>query len=188
MTRDRDVELLAGVALFQGLDDEALGLLAFAAERLAFCAGEAIARRGESAEAAYVIISGRVKQPGVHGFGEEDVFLGPGDMLGELAMMSHGVSERTYIALEETIVMEFTRDALHALMRRHPEIGLHLSAQLARRLHELAQSMRMAEQRRLRRRQIEWQMQHPPRLGILARLRAAGLMSTQTRTGYSTIR
>ena len=176
---DSDVDLLAGVRLFDGLDRGALELLAFGSERLAFRTGEDIARRGESADAAYLIISGLVKQPGAHGLGERDTFLGPGEMIGELAMMSLTVSECTYIAMEETIVLEFTRDALHRLMRRYPEIGLHLSAQLARRLTEVANAMRVAEQERLRRRRAQWELQKPVRFGILARLHAVTSFSRQ---------
>lgn len=154
MQLDRDVMLMAQIPLFEGLSEEQLEILAFSTDRQVFCKGDRLTTQGQAGEAAFLLTDGAVKRFGIEALGIPDQYLFDGSLIGELAMMVEIVHDRSHIALEDCTVMAFTREGLHRIMRRYPEIGLHLSSKLAQRLAEIARLMRAVERENQRRRVI----------------------------------
>ena len=154
MQLDRDVALMAQVPLFEGLSRDQLEILAFSTDRQVFLKGDRLTTKGASGRSGFLLTDGAAKRPGIGSMGMPDQYLFDGSLIGELAMMVEIVHDRSHIALEETTVMEFNRNGLHRIMRRYPEIGLHLSSQLAQRLSAMAKLMRQVERENQRRREI----------------------------------
>ena len=66
--------------------------------------------------------------------GEERVLrtLGPGDLLGEVALFRDAPHSATAVALEPVTMLAIPRDRLEEMVRSHPDLALALIRQLAR--------------------------------------------------------
>ena len=66
--------------------------------------------------------------------GEECVLrtLGPGDLLGEIALFRDAPHSATAVAIEPVTVLAIPRDRLEEMVRSHPDLALALIRQLAR--------------------------------------------------------
>jgi serine/threonine-protein kinase len=77
--------------------------------RATFAAGEAILREGETGDAAYIIVDGRCDVSKSTPAGDEVIkTIGPGDVFGEMALLSPGPRTATIVATEETTVLVVT--------------------------------------------------------------------------------
>ncbi len=95
---------LRGVALFAGLDDASLAELAAIARPFTAAAGTELFQQGDDADALYVLGAGRVRVSARVG-GDEEVRvaeLGPGDVLGEMALIDGGPRSASAVCEEAT--------------------------------------------------------------------------------------
>jgi CRP/FNR family cyclic AMP-dependent transcriptional regulator len=101
-----------------------------------FEAGAILFREGDAGEALYVIQVGRVRLTklidGQHTILAE---LGPGDFLGELAMMAGRPQNTSARALEATRCLVIDGSALEELVAASPEVAVRLVQELGRRLY-----------------------------------------------------
>jgi CRP-like cAMP-binding protein len=76
--------------LFRALNDEELSQLIAATEEKRFSPGERIVRRGEKADSMYILREGSVRVPIFDKSGKQEhtVWLGPGDIFGEMAVVT----------------------------------------------------------------------------------------------------
>ena len=95
MNRDT-LDLLSQVPLLAELDAEALGALVAQASVRSYRASTVIIEKGDEASALYVVLSGRVRVFSADDRGKEYVLneLGPGDYLGELALIDDAPARR----------------------------------------------------------------------------------------------
>ena len=95
-------------------------------ETVRIAAGEWLFREGEPADTAYLVRSGRLEV--VAERPREIVIrqLKRGTVVGELALLSHGVRSASVRASRDSEVAELSRDRFEALMRDEPEFGLAL--------------------------------------------------------------
>ena len=128
-------DALAGCALFAGLPEDALALLAATAHRQAFAPGEAVVREGEASRALYVVASGEAAV--VHG-GHEVARVGKGDVFGEMAFLSGAPRAATVRAGSALAVVEVDSHALGALLVERRELAEELANRMAERQQELA--------------------------------------------------
>jgi CRP-like cAMP-binding protein len=91
---------LGACPLFAGLGGEEVGRFERACRRVAYARGEAIVRQGQPAHGAFVIESGSVEVvTALPGGGETVVAqLGPGSVLGEMALLDRGVRSASVLA------------------------------------------------------------------------------------------
>jgi CRP-like cAMP-binding protein len=132
------------VPLFAGLEVPTLGELM---SWLELEAGQTLTRQGESADALYIVVSGRVaaiaRLPG----GRETVLaeLGPRDVFGELALLDGGVRTAGVRALEPTLLLSLSAaDFRGVVLSRDPG-----ARELRRRIVALACSRLGARHRAL---------------------------------------
>ncbi|MDQ7819230.1 MAG: Crp/Fnr family transcriptional regulator [Armatimonadota bacterium] len=131
---------LRQVDLFAGVDEAELRRLGERATLREFGRGSVILHPDEPQERVYVIKEGRVKISRYSPDGREQILalLGPGDIFGELALV--GEAEPVHAeAFEHTLLCALSRDDMAALLRRHPELMLHV-------LRTLADRLRVAEE------------------------------------------
>jgi voltage-gated potassium channel len=81
-------------------------------------------RRGEAAEAMYFIDDGQLEVQAGHA----SVTLGPGDFVGEQALLEGGPRQITAITLTECRLLELDADDLHRLLAGNPEMRNRLVA------------------------------------------------------------
>jgi small-conductance mechanosensitive channel/CRP-like cAMP-binding protein len=128
-------DALAACALFAGLPEDALSLLAATARRQTFAPGEAVVREGEASRALYVVASGEAAV--VHG-GHEVARVGKGEVFGEMAFLSGAPRAATVRAGSALAVVEVDSHALGALLVERRELAEELANRMAERQQELA--------------------------------------------------
>lgn len=116
-----------------------------------FAAGEVILREGEPGQTAYIISKGRVEVfKLIHGRRQPLAEMGPGEIFGEAAIFTERGRTATVHTLEETTVVEVSRESLDEELAGTVVMG-NLVRVLARRFHELD-----AQARTLRERVEDW--------------------------------
>jgi signal transduction histidine kinase len=103
--------------LFQGLSDEELQQLMDMAEPVSLRAGDILIRQGEPGDAAYVVIHGdfEVQKQSGQSLIKIDV-RNPGDVVGEMALLSRAPRNATLIAKADSEVLRIPKEAFEKLL------------------------------------------------------------------------
>jgi signal transduction histidine kinase len=103
--------------LFQGLSDEELQQLMDMAEPVSLRAGDVLIKQGELGDAAYVLIRGdfEVQKQSGQSLIKIDV-RNPGDVVGEMALLSRGPRNATLIAKIDSEVLRIPQEAFEKLL------------------------------------------------------------------------
>lgn len=117
---DQRVALLRAVRFFASAPAEALPAVAAALEPLSLAAGATLFHKGEVGDSMYVIVTGRVR---VHD--GELVFneLGPGDVVGEMAVLDAEPRSASVTALEPAELLCLHQEPLYALIGSHSGVA-----------------------------------------------------------------
>ena len=116
------VIFLRKVPLFAALPPQELEPIAAVAEEEDFSEGELLAVRGEPGDTLYVIVDGQVQ---VVGAGEQELAVrGPGDTIGEMAVISSKPRAASLLAMSDLRVLELRKPAFEAILRERPETAL----------------------------------------------------------------
>ena len=116
------VIFLRKVPLFEALPPQELEPIAAVAEEEDFSEGELLAVRGEPGDTLYVIVDGQVQ---VLGADERELAVrGPGDVIGEMAVISSKPRVASLVAMSEVRVLELHKPAFEAILRERPETAL----------------------------------------------------------------
>ena len=130
------VIFLRKVPLFEALRPQELEPIAAVAEEEDFSEGELLAARGEPGDTLYVIVDGQVQ---VLGAGEQELaILGPGDFIGEMAVISSKPRAASLLAESDVRVLELRRPAFEAILRERSETALAMMRILCERLARFA--------------------------------------------------
>lgn len=127
---------LQSFSLFRGLSNDELRYLATEARRRRFRAGEMIIYQGEPGSACHILIRGRVRVFLIGEDGRELAvrILGPGEIVGEMALFEDLPRSANVEALEETQTLELQREALLRCLRKSSGLALSLLRALSARL------------------------------------------------------
>lgn len=132
-------DTLAHVDLFVGLDKKELRNLASSCQERKFPAGTALMKQGDTGAGLFVITSGHVKitQAADPDRAEEDLgTAGPGDVLGEMALLDDLPRSATVTALDDVTALLLPIWEFRTALRANPEIGVKLLATLSHRLRK----------------------------------------------------
>ena len=104
--------------------------------------GEVLFRAGETADAGYVIQQGSLKLTR-HDSKRSDpsVTVGPGVLVGELALLTETVRPATAIAAEPTTVIRISRSLFRKVLEGFPEAALLMRDRLAARAAEATEEI-----------------------------------------------
>ena len=118
-----DMLLLQAFPVFAAMEPEALQLVAFSAETRFLRSIDALFRRGDPADAAYIITSGRmlVSTPG-----GEPVTAIRGAMVGEIALFAETEYQGTAIAQETTSLMRIPRTVMRRVLEEFPDTAVNI--------------------------------------------------------------
>jgi len=112
-----------------------------AARERSFAKGEVVFHEGDPADAMHLLVSGRLVVQVATPDGERASLnvLGPGDHVGELALLPHGGRRSASVtALENATTRVLTAAAFHDLCERHPAVQGLLVDLLAQRVKDLS--------------------------------------------------
>lgn len=125
------IEYLKKVPLFAGMSKKDLTAIARAADAVDVTSGEIILFQDDSAAAAYVLVTAEAI---VRRNNRKVAELGPGDVVGELALITEGTRNATVIATTDGTMLEIHRRHFQALIDDSPRLARRLLVQLADRL------------------------------------------------------
>lgn len=129
--------------MFSALDDADVDALRATMTSTHVARGSVLFREGERGDRLYVIVSGKVKLGRTSLDGRENLVgvLGPGELLGELAVFDPGERNATATAVADTELIGLGHDQLTAFLPEHPQVAQALLAALARRLRRTNDSL-----------------------------------------------
>lgn len=125
--------LLRDIPLFSGIEEDGREAIARIFQPVSFAKGAVLVRQGQPADGAYVIGSGRAEVlTALPGGGEMSITtLGPGSVLGEMALLERGVRSATVIARAPVSGHFIERDAFRALLAQHNRAAFVLQNRIA---------------------------------------------------------
>jgi CRP/FNR family cyclic AMP-dependent transcriptional regulator len=126
-------EMLKRVPLFAGVKDRDLGRLAKVLSERTFAEGEAITTEGQSGVGFFVIEHGNAT---VSLKGEIIRTLGPGDHIGEIALIDEGPRSATVTASTDLRCRGMAAWEFRSFVQEHPEVAWGLLQTLASRFRE----------------------------------------------------
>lgn len=134
-------ELLGKISLFSSLEDRELDALVATTTTKRVKAKETLFRRGDPGNQLYGILSGSLKVM-TTGIDAKDVMfnlMGPGEVLGEIALLDGKERSATVIAVEATELMTLDRRELFPFLEKHPRAAIGLATVLASRVRRLSE-------------------------------------------------
>ncbi|TMA34505.1 MAG: Crp/Fnr family transcriptional regulator [Deltaproteobacteria bacterium] len=136
LTPDRKRELLAHVPLFQGFAPRDLDALVPAARSITVAARQELFHKGDAGSQLYVVIDGRLKALTTSTEGNEIVFnvMGPGEVFGEVALLSESPRSATVRAIERCDLLVLDRRDFLTFLKRSPDVAVRMLTVLVERL------------------------------------------------------
>jgi len=134
---------LAEFPIFAAMQADSIAALSATVTRRSWTAGAMIFQRGDAGDHLLAIRSGRVRLSLSSPQGREVVLsaIGPGDILGEMALIDGLPRSADAHALQDTDCLVLPRAGFHAVAQRHPDVSLalaqHLCALLRSTNHQL---------------------------------------------------
>jgi sigma-B regulation protein RsbU (phosphoserine phosphatase) len=137
-----DIEFLRNLSFLAGARPDVLDGLARMAVERNLQPGQVILQEGSTGHELYVIVEGLVEV--VKGHGAEELLLakrGPGEFIGEMALIEAKPRFATVRALEPTRLLEFTEEQLRFVLDQQPLLLYQSVRTLTARLREADQKM-----------------------------------------------
>jgi CRP-like cAMP-binding protein len=154
MDTDARVSVLQRVPLFAGLDPAALETVAREAHERPVTKGGTLFLQGEEALHAYVVGWGRLRLDQTTQDGQNVVlrYMGPGDLVGTVAVLRRVPFPATPVAVEDCLALSWSAVRVSGLMERFPKIALNAIAVIGGRVEELQLRLQETATQRVERR------------------------------------
>jgi len=134
MGLEDDIAFFERVPPLAALGKQALRILAIGAETRNLQSGAVLFYAGELADGGYVIQEGSLLlEPGTLSEGKE-ITVGPGTLVGELALLTNTVCQATAIAKEPTVVVRISRNLFRKMLEGYPAAAEQLRESMTERL------------------------------------------------------
>jgi CRP-like cAMP-binding protein len=134
MGLESDIAFFEQVPTFAALGKPALQVLAIGAETRNLPSGAVLFYAGELADGGYLVQEGSlVLEPGTFSDGKEYT-VGPGTLVGELALLTDMVCPATAIAKGPTVVIRIPRSLFRKMLEGYPQAAAKLRDIMAERL------------------------------------------------------
>lgn len=125
---------LGGIPLLARCSRRELELVARAADEIDVDAGAVLTEQGQLGREAFVVVSGTAE---IVRDGTRIAVVGPGECVGELALLNHGPRTATVVALEPMTVLVIASSAFTTLLDDVPGLTRSLLTSLADRVARL---------------------------------------------------
>jgi CRP-like cAMP-binding protein len=122
--------------LFASLGDDEIAAIVNLAQSVNYPARKVIFREGEPGDHLLIVLNGRVKVSLTSPEGKEAIlsFMGPGETLGEVALLDGDARSATVTAMENCSCLVIWRRDFLPLLGKYPNLALKLLEAMARRL------------------------------------------------------
>ena len=132
------------VSLFAGLDKAEREFLSLHAVTRVFPKHSIIINEGDTSDALYVVVSGRVKAYLSDEQGKEIILNthGPGEYFGEMALFDDAPRSASVVTLEKTRLSIISRSDFESCVRRNPQLAFQIIRGLIKRLRIATENVR----------------------------------------------
>jgi CRP-like cAMP-binding protein len=134
MASDPKLDLLRSIGLFSQLGKKEIERLGQLTEEVDVKPGQVLMRQGDRGHEMFVIASGQVK---IERDGRDLGLRGPGEVIGEIALLSEGPRGATVTVVEPTRAFVVSHADFHALMDEMPSVRMCVLDVLAGRLRSI---------------------------------------------------
>lgn len=128
------LDQLAQVPLFRACSQRELAKVARAVDEIIVEAGRTLVEQGRAGHECYIIVDGAAS---VIVDGRTIAELGPGDTIGELAVIDGGPRTATVVAMNDLDLLVLGQREFAALLAEVPSLSHKILVNLARRVREL---------------------------------------------------
>jgi len=131
---DELLQILKGVELFRDLSEDQLDQISKISKKEAYSKGDIICKQGDPGDAMYVISSGQVEinVSDNKGNAYSALYLGAGQLVGEMALVDEGTRSASVIGVEdETVVYNIPNNKFTALCVADTAIGYIMMRNIA---------------------------------------------------------
>ena len=144
-----ECEKLREIPLFRDLDTAKCKLVAMSSDRLHYQAGDPVFEEGDSSDAVYFMLSGRIRiSRELKGRSIVIAELTGGAVLGETGVICGRPRSATVIAVEETTMLRTDANVFHELLYQVPQVAVALARELADRVDATSERLlAMADER-----------------------------------------
>jgi CRP-like cAMP-binding protein len=120
------IKQLKATTMFNGLSDEALTALAQKTSTRKLTTDDVLMRKGEVGDSLFLIQEGWVKIVTTDSKGDELILnkCGPGESIGEMALLDRGPRSATVIALGDAEVLELKQDVFQEILDQRTDVSL----------------------------------------------------------------
>ncbi len=140
MSIEDDVALLERVPTLRLLGDTSLRMLAIGSEQRNFERGDTLFNVGDDADAGFIVQHGAFRVED----GSAEIVVGPGSLIGELALIVAMKRPSSAIAIENSTVIRVARSLFQRVLESDPAAARRLRDELASRTSQLASDILMA--------------------------------------------
>jgi len=141
MGLEEDIAFFERVPTLAALGKQALRILAIGAETRHLQSGAVLFYAGELADGAYVVQEGLLLlEPGTLAEGNE-ITVGPGTLIGEMALLTNTVCQATAIAKEPTVVVRIPRNLFRKMLEGYPAAAERLRDNMTERLQAWSEEL-----------------------------------------------
>jgi NTE family protein len=141
MMSPMDYDQLVTVPLFAGLDRAVLESLGRRLATVHLRRGQVLFREGDPGHELFVVATGEVRVVSSHD-GSEVARLGPGEHVGEMALLATSPRSATVVACCNSMLWRLRQDDFQDLSRQFPPLVAQVAVALAQRLREMNTSER----------------------------------------------
>ncbi len=129
---DSSFGALSAFPIFAAMQPDSIAALGAAVTRRSWAAGAMIFQRGDAGDHLLAIRRGRVRLSLSSPQGREVVLraLGPGEVLGEMALIDGLARSADAYALQDTDCLVLSRTGFHAVAQRHPDVPMAMAQHL----------------------------------------------------------
>lgn len=131
---DDKLTMLRGVPLFVGLDENELKAVGRLCDEVDVPAGRELMHEETLGTEFFLILEGRIR---IHRKGATLRTMGPGDFLGEIALIDHGRRTASGTCETDCRLLVLNHREFHSLLDQQPDIRVHVLEALARRIRQL---------------------------------------------------
>lgn len=148
--RAREALRHAAERIFGQISDAFMEELEAALEPRQLARGETLYRQGEPGHGMHILLTGRLSVFVSDGSGAENRHvgdLGPGDVVGEIALFTGGQRGATVVARRDSTLAFISQDRFESVNQRHPQVSRTLAGFIIQRLARTQQRNRAEENR-----------------------------------------
>jgi CRP/FNR family transcriptional regulator, cyclic AMP receptor protein len=127
-SKSSKMDHLASVPLFEGCSRKELQSIAKAGDEVTMTSGTVLVEQGQLGREAYVVLDGRLS---VKRGGRKILAIGPGAVVGELALLDHGPRTATVVCESDCDLFVIDQRHFRGVLEHSPGIAMKLLATLA---------------------------------------------------------